>query len=380
MMFLLLLACARLGFDADHDEGREADPDAVPAEGAAREVTLTPDALATAGITIAPAATGHLPRTLDVPGTLVLDPTAEARLGAPAAGQVSRVLVQAGDAVTAGTVLAWVRSAEVTDARATWATADARRTAALARRDRLKLLLDDGVSSKAQVLDAEAELAEATGAATAAAERLALYGVRPGDSGPDAPIRTPIAGTVLEATAAVGSFVSPETPLFHVGDADHLWLLLAVPDARLGEVAPGQSVGFLVDGAGDEPLSATIAAVGRWVDPSARTVNVRATVSDPEHRLRPNQFARATLALAGDEDEVGIVVPAEAVQSLDGRDVVFIEGESGHFAPRPVEVAARAAGKARLERGVEEGERVVMTGAFALKGQLVKGELGGDDD
>lgn len=373
MMLLLLLACGR-GLDPDHD----VEPD--EAEAKAQEVSLAPDALEIAGVGVAGAELGRLPKTLEVPGTLVLDPASEARVGTPAAGQLSRVLVQPGDPVAAGAVLAWVRSTEVTDARAAWATADGRRIAALARRDRLRLLLNDGVSSKAQVLDAEAEFAEASGAATAAGERLALYGVRPGDSGSDAPVRTPVGGAVLEATATVGSFVTPDMPLFHVGDPDQLWLLLAVPDARLGEVATGQEVRFMVDGAGDDPFQGTISAVGRWVDPLARTVNVRATVGNPMHRLRPNQFARATLLLAGESDEPGIVLPADAIQRVDGRDVVFVEREPGHFTVQPVEVAARAGDRARLKAGLDAGARVVVAGAFALKGQLVKSEFGGDDD
>ncbi len=384
-----LAACAHVDLDGDGDNAA-ASPG--PAAGP-REVVVDPSALSTIGIVVAPALVGQLPRSLDLAGTLALDPAHEARAPSPVGGTLTRILVHPGDVVTAGEALAWVRSSDVAEARAAWSSADARRIAAFARRDRLKLLLTGGGASQAQLLDAEAGLADANGATDAAAARLALYGVGGGSSAgasasPEAPVRTPIAGTVLEANASVGAFVSPDAALFHIGDPDHLWLVLAVPDARVDDVAIGQAATFRVDG-GDpgEPgasFHATVASVGRWVDPVARTVAVRATVQDPERLLRPNQFARVTLDLSGPEADAGIVLPGEAVQTVDGHDVVFIEGEPGHFRVQRVDVAERAGERARLRTGdatsLQPGQLVVVAGAFTLKGELVKGAMGGDDD
>lgn len=374
-LLLLLFGCSLLDRDKDGDEAPGAtDPTTQPSE-----LVLDPAALAKAGITTAPAVVGQLPRTVRVPGTLALDPTREARVSAPVEGQVVRILAKVGDPVAAGASLGVLRSSEIAAARADSAAARAHRVSALARRDRVKLLLADGVSSQAQLLDAEAEFAEADGAATAAAQKLSLYGLRPDDGGADAPLRSMVGGEVLEASATVGNTVGPDDVLFHVGDLDTLLLLLAVPDAQLDGIGKGQTVTFTIAGQTD-PFPATVDAVGSWVDPASRTVNVRAIAPNPGHELRPNQFADATIQLDEEDEEAGVLLPAEAVQSVDGHDIVFIAGEPGHFSTRTVEVDARAGERVRLESGVEAGESVVMTGAFALKGQLVKGDMGGDDD
>lgn len=381
MLLALVHGCSLLPRD-DDDEARP-DPSTAAADAPA-EIVLDPTALAGAGITTGPALSGVLPQTLRVPGTLALDPAHEARVGSPVDAKVTRVLARVGDPVTTSTVLAWVRSPEIAEARAAWTAATALRTAALATRDRTKLLLADGVSSQAELLDAEAELADAEGGLAAARQRLAVYGVTEADAAsasPDAPLRSPVAGEVLEAEVTVGGTLAADADAFHVGGLDPLVLLLAVPDAQVARVTPSLTVSFNVEGVAGGPFSATVEAVGAWVDPEARTVNVRATAPNPKRALRPNQFADATILLADDEDIPGIVLPADAVQAVDGHDVVFVAGaEPGHFVPRRVDVAERAGGRVRIEGGVKEGESVVLTGAFTLRGELTKGEAGDDDD
>ncbi|MCA9492387.1 MAG: efflux RND transporter periplasmic adaptor subunit, partial [Myxococcales bacterium] len=125
----------------------------------------------------------------------------------------------------------------------------------------------------------------------------------------------------------------------------------------------------------DERFEGPVAQVGDWIEPDARTVEVRVVVDNPDHKLKPNMFATAELAVQR-EAERGIVLPADAIQRIDGADVVFVEREVGHFAARPVAVAERSSERVRLSSGLTPAERVVTEGAFALKSELEKGELG----
>ena len=70
------------------------------------------------------------------------------------------------------------------------------------------------------------------------------------------------------------------------------------------------------------------------------------------------------------------MLPAQAIQEIDGHDVVFVEEEDGHFEAREVEVRDRSGIQALLTSGIEPGERIVTEGAFALKSELEKSELG----
>ena len=355
-----------------------------PHEEAEGVVELSEAALTSARITIAPATAGSLANGLHLPGRITLDPRKEAIVSAWIPGQIDALDVRQGDKVSKGQRLGQVQSPELGEATAAYRTARAQDAAADARLLRLQRLQADGVASEAQVLEAEALHAEAAGAVEAAEERLSVLGIpldvgKPHDGShypSRVPVRSPIAGTVLLARASVGQRVAPGETLFHIGDLDEVWLTMDVFERDLADVRTGQTVRFTVEAWRDEVFEGTVAMVGDWVEPSARTVEIRVVVPNADHRLKPNMFAQAELLVDRRDAEIGILLPRDAVQSIDGREVVFVELEPRHFRATPVVVSARSADQVRLASGVAEGDRVVHGGAFALKSELEKHELG----
>lgn len=390
MMLLLLAGClgGSSGAHDDHEGHDRADEEGELGheEGGhdeERVVELTPEAVTAARIRVQPAVEGQLASGLTVAGRIALDPRKDAVVSAWIAGQVDSIAVRPGEVVKRGQRLAQVQSPELGVAVAAFRTAKARDDAADARLARLKRLVADGVSSEAQVLEAEADHAEAEGAMEAAEERLRVLGVSLDIAAPHSgehfpsrvPVRSPIAGKVLTADAGVGANVEPGQPLFHVGDLDEVWLLLDIYERDLSVTREGQTVRFTVQAWPKDTFEGTVAQVGDWIEPEARTVEVRVLVANPGHKLKPNMFANAELSV-GANAETGVVLPSAAVMELGGSDVVFIEEDPGHYAATPVVVAERSASKVRLETGVTLGDRVVVDGAFALKSELEKSELG----
>jgi cobalt-zinc-cadmium efflux system membrane fusion protein len=126
----------------------------------------------------------------------------------------------------------------------------------------------------------------------------------------------------------------------------------------------------------DEIFGGTVDRIGGLLDPTSRTVEVRVVVPNADHRLVPNMFAEARLALASTTGGEGIVLPADAVQDVEGRPSVFAEEGPGRFAVRPVRTEALPDGRVHVISGVSPGDRVVTEGAFTLESELAKGELG----
>ncbi len=378
LIALTLLACTADTADHhdDHDE-READADGP------RVVALTPDAVAAARIQVAPATEGRLTATLSLPGRVSLDPRKEAIISAWMDGQIDAIAVRPGDEVQAGTLLGTVQSPELGEAIAAYRAARARDLAADARLERLQRLETEGVSSRSQVLEAEASHSEAEGALEAAEERLRILGVDPSVGDPHegehyvshVPVRSPIAGKVLSAEAAVGRNVAPGQTLFHVGDLSRVWLLVDVYEGDLSKVQPGQAVRFTVAAWPGDTFVGTVEQVGDWVEPKARTIEVRVVVDNPEGRLKPNMFATAALTVDGGAAS-GVRLPVDAVAKLDGEDVVFVEAAPGRFMARPVTVSDHSATEVLVKAGIADGEPVVIDGAFTLKSEIEKGELG----
>ena len=369
---------ATLGDDG-HDHGAQDDhPSPVDT------VVLTPEAVAAARIEVRPAEVGTLRGELTLPGRIALDPRKEAVVSAWIAGQVDAIYVRTGDTVSRRASLGSVQSPELGEAIAAFRAAKARDGAEEARLDRLRTLVADGVASRSQLLEAEAAHAEVEGMLEAAEERLRILGVDPSIGDPTkgehyvsrVRVRSPIAGTVLSTNARIGQRVAPGEMLFHVGDLSEVWLLADVFEADLAQVATGQAVRFSVPAWPGEDFEGRVAQVGSWVEPESRTVEVRVVVDNPAAKLMPNMFASARISVASGDLPRGVVLPLAAVQDLDGHAVVFVEEAPGRFKVRPVEVAQQTPDQLRLESGLQAGEAVVTTGAFALKSELEKGELG----
>ena len=380
LFFLLLAGC----FSAPGEHHDDHDDHDDHGEDHQEMVELSPEAIKAARIEVQAVTAGVLSDGLSLPARVVLDPRKDAMVSAWIAGQVDSIAVRPGETVTRGQQLAQVQSPELGEAVAAFRTATARDDAADARMERLKRLEADGVSSRAQILEAEADHAEAEGDLEAAEERLRVLGIPLNVGNPHdghhfpsrVPVRSPIAGKVLTADASVGERVEPGQTLFRVGNLDEVWLLLDVYERDLSRVRQGQTVRFSVEAWPEESFEGEVAQVGDWIEPEARTIEVRVMVANPEHKLKPNMFATAELTTNREIPEQGIVLSLDAVVRLKGAEVVFVEEDPGHFEARPVVTGKRTATQVLVTSGVELGERVVTEGAFVLKSELEKSELG----
>ena len=374
---LLLLGCTVATPDA---------PEAAAALDQPDVVTLSPAALSNASLRVEPLAPTPLAGTGVAPARVALDPRREAHVSAVTGGQLERILVRPGDAVSANQALATVLSPDLGEAIGAHLSAGARLEVATAKRDRVAQLLADGVSSKSQLADAGAEYTVAAAEHEAAEERLRVFGVEPASVTPGKgqhfssrfSVRTPVAGTVLTIDAALGRSVEPGDALFHVGNLDEVWILADVYERDLAAVKPGSAMSFTVDAYGDEQFTGTVDQVGEWLDPDSRTAEVRIVVPNADHRLKPNMFAKARLSLADGRVADGLALPADAVQTVAGKPSAFVEVEPGKYAVRTVRVEPLADGRVQVLAGLTAGDRVVVDGAFTLKSELAKSELEGE--
>lgn len=348
------------------------------------EVKLEGTALANARLRVEAVNREVLHAEVLIPARIALDPLREAGVAAVSGGTLERVRVRPGDKVGAGANLGTVLSPDLGSAVGAHLGATARLDAAGARKERLASLAGSGFSSAAEVSQADADLTIAAADAEAAEERLRVFGVTPETIRPRAgqhftsrfAITSPIGGEVLAVDARVGASVAPGAMLFHVADLDEVWLILEVYERDLALVELDAPVSFTTTAYGEEVFTGKVDQISAWLDPVSRTTEVRVVVANPGHRLKPNMFAKARLAVSDEGAQEGIALPAAAVQEVEGRPSVFLEETVGTYAVRAVEVEPMADGRLRVVAGLAAGDRVVVDGAFTLKSELAKGELG----
>lgn len=367
---LLISACGRGAVDA---------PPAAPKSDAAAA-----DAAGTTSIQVEAATTARSRGELEAPAVLQLDETRTARIGAIVDAVVVDLRVNVGDRVSRGALLATLHSHLLHDAVAEYRKAQAERRQratelnyATDAEARARRLLAAKAISPQELMRAEtdrAAAAEALSMAETEVQRaryeLEHLGVDAADvEGPGTiervPVRSPIDGVVLERLVTPGMAVTPGTGMFVVSDLSRLWAVAEVDERHLSRLAQGQHATLHVAAYADTGFDARVLAIGDTVHESTRRVSVRMTVPNPGGRLKPGMFATARLGV--DEERTVVVVPKAALQTLDGRTVVFVQKDDGEFDPRPVVVFAERGEWAELEEGLHAGERVATAGSFLLK-------------
>jgi cobalt-zinc-cadmium efflux system membrane fusion protein len=355
---------------------------------AGRSVTLSSEQIRHGAIRWVPAEQALVTSSVETPGQLVPDEDRTARLGAPARGRITTIHVNVGDRVSIGQPLVSIESQEAASASADQAKAQAelnsrQAAASYARtaRDRAERLLELKAVSRQDVERARAddELAQAAQAGAdaelvRARASLNQLGVT---TGGNIVVRTPIAGVVLKRDAVSGAVVDAGASLIAVTDVTTLWLQASAPETVGTALRPGAAVHFAVPAFPGETFEARVQNIGAGLDPLTRTLTVRAIARNPSARLRPEMFAKVWVTGGG--ARTAVVVPANAVQLLDDRPVVFVAfaGESGgtRFERRDVEIGSKTGDRAEIIGGLRPGESVVVQGAFALKSEFARAKI-----
>jgi multidrug efflux pump subunit AcrA (membrane-fusion protein) len=114
--------------------------------------------------------------------------------------------------------------------------------------------------------------------------------------------------------------------------------------------------------------------IGDLLDPQTRTVPVRIVVPNPGILLRPGMFASARITES--QTDSALFVPEDALQDINGMQVVFTTTDGATFKAKTVNVGTRSQGKVQIVDGLGPQDRVVVKGAFMVKSEMLKGTMG----
>ncbi len=338
---------------------------AEPEEKAPDSVAMTAQAIQQAGISTETIQPGGLGAEIVAQATVSASPQGEAIVTARAAGAVTRLMKRLGDPVRAGETLAIVESRDAAQFAADRTVAAAKSTLAQKALARESYLYRQKVSARVDLEQAQAEAASA--AAEARRASVAASAARVTSDGRGVAVSSPISGRVTAESISLGAFVQPETELMRVADASKVQIEAAVGPTDAQRLSPGdQAIIELPDGR-------TIDARVRAVTPGLASETRSATaVLDVAGSLQPGLAVRVRLLPSRGDISDAIVVPEEAVQTLEGRDVVFVRTAQG-FRAQTVTIGQRSNGRVEIVRGLPAGSQVATKNAFLLKAELGKG-------
>lgn len=321
-----------------------------------------------AGIVTETITAGGLGAEILAQGVVAATPSGEAVLTARADGAIVRITVGLGDTVRAGQVVAVMESRDASTIAADSSSANANLNLARSNYAREKRLFDMKVTARQDLEVAAADLARAEAEARRATSAASAAKVT-GD-GRTIGVVSLISGRVTRVDAKLGAYALAGTELFRVSDPNRIQVNASLLDVDAQRVQIGDTAVIeLLDGTS---VPATVRSITPSVDPQSKTVTIvlmpqgiagLTTGQGLRVRIKPNVAGLGTT----------VTVPQDAVQSIEGRDMVFLKTANG-FLATPVTIGKRSGGRIEITEGLKAGDTIATKGAFMLKAELGKGE------
>ncbi len=284
-------------------------------------------------------------------------------------GRIAAVLVEAGDRVRRGQLLARLDTSvvqpQLRSIEASYEEARAAAELAAAEARRAEGVAASGALAAQEIERRRSAALSAEARVKVAAAQLAEWRARLAR----AQIRAPADGVVLTRNAEVGQLATPSSgPLFRLGRAGAIEMRGRVAEQDLPGLLPGQSASVRITGV-DRPFSGTVRLVAPIIDPDTRLGSVRIDL-EPEGALRPGAFARAEVTVRSERLPV---LPQTAVLADERGSYVLVVGPDERVMRRAVSVAGTRNEGIVIAAGIDGSERVVTTaGAFLRDGEKVR--------
>lgn len=298
-------------------------------------------------------------------------------------GVVTDVFVDIGDSVTAGQVIATVHSKEAAEVRSEYMQALAEEKLARQVLAREKDLHAQGISARQDLEEAQSVLTVALAAVSKLEQLLLNLGLSEediqhastlNDGSSSLPVRAPISGTVIERSIVLGTAVEPGESLYTVADLSTMWMQLSLAESQLSSIRVGSNVQSRFDAYEGITFEGEIVWIAPAVDAATRMVQARVLLTNPQGLLKDGLFGTAHLTSL--TDRTALAVPAEAVQEVDGRTVVFRRLEDDLYESRVVQTGGVSDANILLIAGLDPADQIVVEGSYIVKSELLKARLG----
>jgi membrane fusion protein (multidrug efflux system) len=309
---------------------------AVVADEAAPEVAAVP-------VAVASVTRGTVEATYSV--TAVLEAKVEARLTSRVSGDVLEILVEEGEMVTAGQVLARLDTRRI--------ELQARQVQAAVDRLTNELERSRSLHATGSISDEELDRIRFDLDANRAELQTVLLDRSYAD------IRAPVDGVISQRVIKLGNHLSPGDHTFTVTQLDAIEAQIQVPQTHQGLIVSGQPVRMAFDALPGQLFEGQVARVNPVIDRQTGTFKVTVTPSGEAAMLMPGMFGR--IEIVHDRHEDTLMIPSDALRHEDDQQMLFVVAD-GVAQRRDVELGYSRDGMVEILEGIAEGESIVVLG------------------
>jgi cobalt-zinc-cadmium efflux system membrane fusion protein len=359
------------------------------------ELRLPSDKQKEWGIVTGQVAMQDISSELTLPGVLMVNQNRTAHVSSFVQGKVVSHSADLGDRVRTGQALVTINSPEFAQAQADFLRARAKYLLSQKEYERAKMLMAEKAIEEKEYLRREAEHENLATEYGALGSALHSYGITHEQideliekcksiedkeykceiADPNLPILSPISGTVIYRNVVKGEHVEPTKILYTISDLNTLWAILDAYEKDLPFINEKSKVTIFSAIYPDKKFKGKITYISDLVDERLRTIKIRVDVDNTEGFLKPNTYIQGAIENLKERQDI-LAIPEEAIQTLDGEKIVFVFEEDDVFAVRHVKLGNKVGEKRIIVQGLDEGDEIVIKGAFHLKAELSKATFG----
>ena len=179
----------------------------------------------------------------------------------------------------------------------------------------------------------------------------------------------PAGGIVAELSVTEGQYVGEGGTIMKLEGYGNLWVEADVYPSESGNVKMGQQVKVVIPGWEDQPQTMTINFLIPAFESGSQLMQIRGNIPNPNNQWQAG--LQANILLPSKTNGKALTLPVDAVIREQNGMHVWIEEEKGKYIPRKVTTGMETPDRVEILSGLEQGERVVATGAYLLYSEYV---------
>jgi cobalt-zinc-cadmium efflux system membrane fusion protein len=304
---------------------------------------------------------------LKLTGIVDFDQDKQVNIFSLVSGNVQDIKVQLGDYVTAGQVLAIVKSSEMAGYSNNLIIAETNVTGAKKQLDVTNDLYKSGLASILDVTNAQVAYSQAESQLETAKKILEING---NNVKGDYIIKSPINGFIVQKNITNNTSVRADnsTNLFTISDLKDVWVQANVYEANIEKVHVGDNAEVRILSLPDKAFTGKVDKVLNVLDPTSKVIKVRVVLQNPGYILKPQMYA--SVMVSNPEGREALCITSKALVFDRSRYYVLNYKGNGRADITPVDVLNTLGDKTYLSSGVHVGDRIIATLALQIYSEL----------
>lgn len=261
-------------------------------------------------------------------------------------------------------------------------TAEAKVIEAKNRLERAKKLLDINPARRAEQDAALRQLQSARAELASMKQRLLVLGLplqrvnsltSPSQISSELPLVSPVSGTVTMRQINAGETIMANTELLKVTNLSTVWVIGQVYEKDLANLRIGSGASITSDAFSGEIFRGNVSYIDPNLDQNTRTAQVRIELPNAGEKLKIGMYVNIAFATLGGSENTVPMIPKEAVQNINGQQIVFAATEDPNvFLLKPVRLGIESDGMLPVLEGLFVGDKIVTDGSFLLRAEWQK--------